>query len=110
MERERVLSIRDLEISFDTVHGKAAAIRGMRFDLYRGETVAIVGESGSGKSVTMKAVMGIISNNQHIDHGSIHYSWWDENGHRQRILPRCARGTYAAKYADAIFPWCSRIP
>ena len=74
MERERVLSIRDLEISFDTVHGKAAAIRGMRFDLYRGETVAIVGESGSGKSVTMKAVMGIISNNQHIDHGSIHYS------------------------------------
>ena len=104
MERERVLSIRDLEISFDTVHGKAAAIRGMRFDLYRGETVAIVGESGSGKSVTMKAVMGIISNNQHIDHGSIHYR------NRQRILPRCARGTYAAKYADAIFPWCSRIP
>ena len=44
MERERVLSIRDLEISFDTVHGKAAAIRGMRFDLYRGETVAIVGD------------------------------------------------------------------
>lgn len=43
MERERVLSIRDLEISFDTVHGKATAIRGMRFDLYRGETVAIVG-------------------------------------------------------------------
>ena len=85
MERERVLSIRDLEISFDTVHGKATAIRGMRFDLYRGETVAIVGESGSGKSVTMKAVMGIISNNQHIDHGSINYSWWDENGQKQTV-------------------------
>lgn len=27
MERERVLSIRDLEISFDTVHGTATAIR-----------------------------------------------------------------------------------
>lgn len=37
MERERVLSIRDLEISFDTVHGTATAIRGMRFDLYRGK-------------------------------------------------------------------------
>ena len=85
MERERVLSIRDLEISFDTVHGTATAIRGMRFDLYRGETVAIVGESGSGKSVTMKAVMGIISNNQHIDHGSIRYSWWDENGQKQTV-------------------------
>ena len=60
MERERVLSIRDLEISFDTVHGKAAAIRGMRFDLYRGETVAIVGESGSGKSVTSSVITSIL--------------------------------------------------
>ena len=85
MERERVLSIRDLEISFDTVHGKAKAIRGMRFDLFKGETVAIVGESGSGKSVTMKAAMGIMSSNQHIDKGSINYSWWDENGEKHTV-------------------------
>ena len=108
MERERVLSIRDLEISFDTVHGKAAAIRGMRFDLYRGETVAIVGESGSGKSVTMKAVMGIISNNQHIDHGSIHYSWWDENGQKQtadiaKMCPRDVRSKICGRHISMVF-------
>ena len=121
MERERVLSIRDLEISFDTVHGKAAAIRGMRFDLYRGETVAIVGESGSGKSVTMKAVMGIISNNQHIDHGSIHYSWWDENGQKQtadiaKMCPRDVRSkicgrhiSMAVSYTHLTLPTNSRV-
>ena len=85
MERERVLSIRDLQISFDTMHGKATAIRGMRFDLFQGETVAIVGESGSGKSVTVKAAMGIMSSNQHIESGSIIYNYTDENGEKQTV-------------------------
>ncbi|RXD25117.1 ABC transporter ATP-binding protein, partial [Acinetobacter baumannii] len=44
-ERRRVLSIRDLEISFGTTAGKVSAIRGVRLDLYQGETLAIVGES-----------------------------------------------------------------
>jgi oligopeptide transport system ATP-binding protein len=63
MEREKILSIRDLNISFDIYSGKVNAIRGVDLDLYRGETLAIVGESGSGKSVTMKAAMGMMSNN-----------------------------------------------
>ena len=61
--REKVLEIRNLSISFTTSQGKVNAIRGVELDLYRGETLAIVGESGSGKSVTMKSVMGILSNN-----------------------------------------------
>ncbi|MDM8196804.1 ABC transporter ATP-binding protein [Massilimicrobiota timonensis] len=79
MERERVLKIRDLTISFKTGNGKVNAIRGVNFDLYKGETVAIVGESGSGKSVTTKAIMGILANNGSIDSGSIEYTWHDEN-------------------------------
>ncbi len=78
-ERERVLKIRDLSISFKTGNGKVNAIRGVNFDLYKGETVAIVGESGSGKSVTTKAIMGILANNGTIDSGSIEYTWHDEN-------------------------------
>lgn len=45
-EREKVLEIRDLSISFRTEGAKVNAIRGVDLDLYRGETIAIVGESG----------------------------------------------------------------
>ena len=77
-EREKILSIRDLNISFKTDNGKVNAIRGVDFDLYKGETIAIVGESGSGKSVTTKAIMGILANNGTIDSGTIDYVWYDE--------------------------------
>ncbi len=79
MERRKVLSIRDLEISFSTSSGSVSAIRGVRLDLYEGETIAIVGESGSGKSVTTKAVLGILSENGKIEKGSILFTY-NRNG------------------------------
>ena len=45
-EREKILEVRDLSISFTTTGGELNAIRGVDLDVYRGETVAIVGESG----------------------------------------------------------------
>lgn len=78
-QREKVLEIRDLEIEFKTSSGPLRAVRGVDLDLYKGETVAIVGESGSGKSVTVKAIMGILSKNGKIKKGSIHYTYEDNN-------------------------------
>ena len=54
--RERILKIRDLNISFKTTGGKVHAVRGVNLDLYKGETIAIVGESGSGKSTLAKLI------------------------------------------------------
>lgn len=76
MEKEKVLEVRDLSISFTTSAGKVNTIRGVNLDLYKGETLAIVGESGSGKSVTMKAVMGILSSNGEINSGNIKFSYY----------------------------------
>lgn len=81
-EREKILEIRDLSISFKTTSGSVHAIRGVNLDLYRGETVAIVGESGSGKSVTAKAMMGILAKNGQINSGSIQFSYRHENGEK----------------------------
>lgn len=75
MKREKVLSIRDLSISFQTAAGEVNAIRGVNLDLYKGETVAIVGESGSGKSVTVKAIMGILSGNGKINSGTVDFTY-----------------------------------
>ena len=85
MDKERVLKIRDLSISFKTENGKIEAIRGVRLDLFKGETLAIVGESGSGKSVTTKAIMGNISSNGKIESGKIEFSY-DKNNDNNIVV------------------------
>lgn len=72
-EKEKILQIKDLAVSFRTDAGMVRAVRGISFDLYKGETLAIVGESGSGKSVTARSLMGILTPNAVVDSGSILY-------------------------------------
>lgn len=57
---EKILQVNNLQVSFKTYGGEVEAVRGVNFDLYKGETLAIVGESGCGKSVTSNAIMGLI--------------------------------------------------
>ncbi len=82
---EKILQIKDLDITFKTTAGPVHAIRGVDIDLHKGETVAIVGESGSGKSVTMKAAMGILASNATVDKGSIRFSYHHEDGTAETV-------------------------
>ena len=55
-----VLDVRDLRVTIPTPSGILQAVRGISFDVRRGETVCLVGESGCGKSLTSLALMGLL--------------------------------------------------
>jgi len=84
-EREKILEIRNLSISFISSNAQVNAIRGVDLDLYRGETLAVVGESGSGKSVTMKAAMGILDKNSVVNSGSIMYTYNSDENEKKTV-------------------------
>jgi len=57
---EVVVSVRDLSVTFGAGETAVPAVRGVSFDLRRGETLALVGESGSGKSVTALSILQLL--------------------------------------------------
>ncbi len=56
---ETLLTVEDLRVEFDTYGGIVKAVRGIDFQVDKGETLAIVGESGCGKSVSVQSIMGL---------------------------------------------------
>ncbi|MCF7958919.1 MAG: ABC transporter ATP-binding protein [Phycisphaerae bacterium] len=60
-EKNILLSIRDLKVSFFTEEGEVRAVNGVSYDTYPGKTLAVVGESGCGKSVTALSIMRLLS-------------------------------------------------
>ena len=73
MSTSPVLSVKDLNVRFNTENGVVHAVRGVNFDLYPGKTLGIVGESGSGKSVASMAIMGLHPTTADIT-GSVKYN------------------------------------
>jgi oligopeptide/dipeptide ABC transporter ATP-binding protein len=66
-----LLEVRDLEIVFPVGGKELAVVRGVSFDVGRGEIVGLVGESGSGKSLSALALLGLIPPPGRIRRGSI---------------------------------------
>lgn len=74
---ERLLEIEDLSISFFTPAGEVKAVNGISYSLDKGEVLGIVGESGSGKSVSVSALMQLLTYPGRVTGGSITFDGQD---------------------------------
>ena len=59
-DTDKLLEVKDLHVSFRTYEGEVKAVRGINFEVGKGECVGIVGESGCGKSVTSQSIMQLL--------------------------------------------------
>ncbi len=59
MDDNLILQVKDLRVEIGMPEGTLTPVRGVNFEMRKGETVGLVGESGCGKSLTCKAILGI---------------------------------------------------
>ena len=93
---EHILEVRGLNVHIKVDDYVLHAVRGVSFDMKKGETLGLVGESGCGKSVTSKEILGINPDNcssplytignQLGEIVRIHQPETSKNGARERVL------------------------
>ena len=66
-KENRILEVKNLRTTFQTMSGEVQAVRGTSFHVNEGESVGIVGESGCGKSVTMLSILHLLDDNARME-------------------------------------------
>lgn len=79
MEKDTVLEVNNLNVSFYTNQRCNNVLRGISFSLKKGKTLCIVGESGCGKSVTANCIMQLLPELSRIEGGTITYRYKDSD-------------------------------
>jgi oligopeptide transport system ATP-binding protein len=74
---ETILKVNNLKTSFATKAGRVQAVRGISFEVRKGEVLGIVGESGSGKSVASLSILRVLPDNATLSADSIDFGGQD---------------------------------
>ena len=79
--RTSLLRVDGLRVSY----GATEAVRGVDFEIARGEVLALVGESGSGKTTTAQAIIGLLAGSGTVTGGTVTFDGdrVDDAGHRR---------------------------
>ena len=83
-EREKLIEVKDLQVSFGKGRKKFIAVDHVNFDIYKGETFSLVGESGSGKTTIGRAITRI----NPTSGGEIYFKGQKINGKISKELDR----------------------
>jgi len=97
---EPLLSVDDLQVSFDGEDGRLHAVDGVSFALDPGEVLAIVGESGCGKSVTAMTLIGLTRSATTRINGSVAFGGQDLLSAPARELRRVRGAEIAMIFQD----------
>ncbi len=76
-ENDRLIEVKDLQVSFFTPAGEVKAVDGISYSLGYNEVMGVVGESGSGKSVEAYSIIGLLQNPGRVVGGSITFEGED---------------------------------
>ena len=96
MEREVLLDVKDLDVTFGERRKRYEAVKKVNFKIYKGETFGLVGESGSGKTTIGRAIMRIIPSSG----GEIIYKGEKINGRISGELDRKVMGEIQMIFQD----------
>ena len=69
MNNTPVLKVIDLSLRYQTRQGPVQAVRGVSFDLARGQSLGLVGESGCGKTSVANCLMRLLPDNARLTAG-----------------------------------------
>ena len=91
-----LLQARNLSVRFHVAGRAIEAVRGISFDIAKGETLALVGESGSGKSVTALSILQLLP-----------YPMAEHGAGSSIVMPIVARSTGLPRSRAMCF-WCDQ--